>query len=544
MADTRLNALDAEFGDLLEARAAPRGVTDLSRWRDDIVGFARDFLGVKTLWLKQEEALRGIAEHRRFIHFGANSTGKTFLDAIAIIWLVFVRDTRVLALGPKEDQLKNQLMLNIRQLWHDAPDLPGEVYSMGLKRTDHPFAELLCRATGDPHRVRGYHAPNFAIAISEGQGVDEWVWEVCERMATGAEHKIIASGNTDAGPQGPFWKATRLWPHVQLSALDHPNVVTGTEVIPGGPSQEWVDGMAADHGVDSPFYITAVLGAFARDVMQGLIMPAWIDTACAFWEANLFTAWLPRSQLSLGIDVARHGSNKTVVAAARRDTNIAVVQEFTAWQGCDLTETERRVIEVCDRYGIRPRVNPSYAMENALLRAGPWGEALVNAPIGDPLRYEGHARKARLVWDIVGVGGGPHDTLKNRRYPCVGVNGGAKAIGPKADRFFNRRAEMAWTLRELLEAGHAWDQRRRAGEPPGRPVGLALPPADRDQLLRELCAIEWTITGDRKIQLEGKNTIGPKLGKGQSPDYFDALCLSLTHDYVRDFSGMGEPAVL
>jgi hypothetical protein len=60
-----------------------------------------------------------------------------------------------------------------------------------------------------------------------------------------------------------------------------------------------------------------------------------------------------------------------------------------------------------------------------------------------------------------------------------------------------------------LEVGHRWEQRRLAGEPPGIPVGLALPPSHRDQLMRELCAIEWTTTGDRKIQLEGKGTSSP-----------------------------------
>jgi hypothetical protein len=172
-----------------------------------------------------------------------------------------------------------------------------------------------------------------------------------------------------------------------------------------------------------------------------------------------------------------------------------MVREFVAWQGCDLTETERRIIAVCGRFNIRPKVT-NYAMENALKMAGPWGQALVDAPVGDPLRYLGHARKARLVFDVVGVGGGPHDTLKNRRYPVIGFNGGERALGPKANRFFNRRAEAAWQLRELLEAGHAWDQRRRAGEPAGRPVGLALPPADRDQLARiqpRTCSSTWPV---------------------------------------------------
>lgn len=139
------------------------------------------------------------------------------------------------------------------------------------------------------------------------------------------------------------------------------------------------------------------------------------------------------------------------------------------------------------------------------------------------------------MFDIVGVGGGPHDTL-TAHYPVLGFNGGETPVGRDGGRFFNRRAEAAWELRTLLELGHRWQQRRLAGELPGRPVGLALPPVNRDQLVRELCAIEWTTKGDRKIQLESKATIKMKLGKGQSPDYFDALCMAICSDGTVSFA--------
>ena len=361
MADDLLRDINTELGELVEARASGRGATDLSRWRDDIVGFAKDFLGVQTLWVKQEEALRGIAEHRRFIHFGANSTGKTFLDAIAILWLVYVRNTRVIALSPKEDQLKNQLMLNIKQLWHGA-DLSGEVYTMGIKRPDHPYAALLCIAAGDPHRARGYHAPMLAVFLQEAQGLPDWAWtDVAERMATGAEHKIIASGNTDAGPQGPFYKATRLWPNVQLSALRASKRRRRTR------SDSWraVRGVGSWHGGRSRSRFTFLHHGCPGRVRErratGMIAPAWIDTAVAFYEAGLFNGLMARGRLTLGIDVARHGTNKTVIAVVQGP----VVREFVAWQGCDLTETERRITDVCHRLSIRPTVRPNYAVENA-----------------------------------------------------------------------------------------------------------------------------------------------------------------------------------
>lgn len=42
-----------------------------------------------------------------------------------------------------------------------------------------------------------------------------------------------------------------------------------------------------------------------------------------------------------------------------------------------------------------------------------------------------------------------------------------------------------------------------------------------------------------EIQLESKGTIGPRLGKGQSPDYFDALIQALATDGAADFSWQG-----
>jgi hypothetical protein len=65
---------------------------------------------------------------------------------------------------------------------------------------------------------------------------------------------------------------------------------------------EWVDGMAADHGVDSPFYICWVLGARSIHRHDGAQPPI------------------------TGIDVVRHGTNKTVVAVVQGP----VVREFVA----------------------------------------------------------------------------------------------------------------------------------------------------------------------------------------------------------------------
>jgi hypothetical protein len=95
---------------------------------------------------------------------------------------------------------------------------------------------------------------------------------------------------------------------------------------------------------------------------------------------------------------------------------------------------------------------------------------------------------------------------------------GEKPLGERADRFFNRRAQAFWELREALEKGQ-----------------LALPPAHREQLVRELMAISYAPNADRKIQVESKAAIKVKLS-GASPDYADALAMAHCSDGVLDFT--------
>lgn len=70
---------------------------------------------------------------------------------------------------------------------------------------------------------------------------------------------------------------------------------------------------------------------------------------------------------------------------------------------------------------------------------------------------------------------------------------------------------------------------------PWRGRQLALPPAHREQLVRELTAISYARNADRKIQIESKAAIKVKLS-GASPEYADALAMAYCSDGVIDFT--------
>ncbi len=520
--DTDLAALWHELGDVTEARTASRGGTDFSRYADDIIGFARDVLHV-TPWSQQIAILKGIQDNARFVHVGANATGKTWSDAAAILWLIYARGMLVVATSALESQLKNQLMRDVTRLWHGADALGGELRSLGLIIPEHPDRGLICLAAGDAHRLRGYHSPSgLAVFLGEASGLPDWTFESAAMMSTSANDKVVASGNSDCGPVGSFWRAATTWPHVNVSALDHPNIVERRMVIPGGPSVESVKQMRDDYGETSPFFIAAVLGAWPTEVSDSLFSLAALENAFTLHANGTHHATMSRGKIVFGCDIARLGGDRTVVATLEG----SVVTAFHAWGGVPLDETVDRIIEVVARHGVRPTVPINYGAEVALYHAS--ADQFLSGQPGDPLERQDHARKARIRVDTIGVGGGVADSLRRLRYPVEDFNSSSAPTGLHAERFLNRRAQSYWRLRTLLEAGQ-----------------LALPPEWRDQLVAELLATTYAKGGEdlKKIQIAPKSLIKTHLG-GKSPDFADALVMATCDDASVSFDTALDVAVM
>lgn len=108
----------------------------------------------------------------------------------------------------------------------------------------------------------------------------------------------------------------------------------------------------------------------------------------------------------LGVDVARHGDDRTV--AVFRNGDLVEREDITVWRGVDLMQTAGRVAEIINQ----------------------------------------RQPKATFI-DGVGVGGGVVDRLKQLGFSVVDVNAGSKAMA--TDRYANSRAEMWAKMREWLK---------------------------------------------------------------------------------------------
>src|SRR5581483_6805153 len=112
------------------------------------------------------------------------------------------------------------------------------------------------------------------------------------------------------------------------------------------------------------------------------------------------------------------------------------------------------------------------------------------------------------VVDVIGLGAGVVDRLREQGYKVLAFNAAGKSRGRDSTGefgFINKRSEAWWSLREALD--------------PSADPDICLP--DDEMLLGDLSAPQWTVTSAGKIQVEDKAQIVRRLGR--STDDGDAV---------------------
>ena len=199
-----------------------------------------------------------------------------------------------------------------------------------------------------------------------------------------------------------------------------------------------------------------------------VIPTRWVEAAQARWVEPARKGEL----LSMGVDVARGGKDKTVIAMRHRHA------------GTDMW---------FDRFRVYPGSDT------------PSGRAVAGLVIAE------HRDHAPIHLDVIGVGASPYDVLRDASQPVYGVNVSESATArDKSGRltFKNLRSQLWWQMREALD--------------PESNTGIALPP-DPD-LLKELCAPRWVLSGV-SIFVESRDDIVTRVRR--SPDRASALMLAL-----------------
>jgi hypothetical protein len=287
--------------------------------------------------------------------------------------------------------------------------------------------------------------------------VPDNIFEVAEgALSTDGAFVVMAANPTRQS--GYFFdshhKMRGHWAALHWSCLDSPMV-----------SRDYIEQMATKYGRNSPVFKVRVLGDFV-DAADGVISLELCEAA-KVRDVVCSTA----APIIWGVDVARFGDDSSALAMRQGNWQLAPVRE---WWGKD-------------------------TMQTAGLIKAEWDSTMPAA------------RPKAINVDVIGIGAGVVDRLKELGLPVVGVNvAESESIRAGAEGVsFNRlRDELWWRGREWLEA---------------RDCRLA----DDDETIAELSTPTYGFTSNGRLQVERKDELRKRGVK--SPNRADAWLLTF-HD--------------
>jgi phage terminase large subunit len=437
------------------------------RWREGgPCLFAQEVLGAEPTQ-QQWDGSRELVRTRRISIRSGHGTGKSTFFAWCVLWfLTCYFPAKVPATAPTSHQLEDVLWSEIAK-WHRImreryPAL-GEQFEWSagaFRMKSAPNESFSVARTSRPERpeaLQGFHAENILFLIDEASGVADNVFEVAEG-ALSTDGAFVGMAANPTRQSGYFFdshhKMRGSWSALHWSGIDSPRV-----------SREYIANMAKKYGERSPVYKVRVLGEFvgAADGVISLELCEAAKIRDVQPIASAKTVW--------GVDVARFGDDSSALAKRKGNVQLEPVKE---WYGKD-------------------------TMQLAGLIKKEWDET--------PEKE----RPIAINVDVIGIGAGVVDRLKELGLPVVGVNvseaeatngDSPKDAKGKPVRLFNKlRDQLWWLSREWLEA---------------KDCKLC----DDDELIAELTTPTYSVLSNGLIKVEGK----PELKKRgvKSPNRADA----------------------
>ena len=410
---------------------------------------------------------------------GMIPTHNTHVASVAAVHhLLSYQPSKVITTAPTQRQVKDLLWSEIRSRYSGMVRTLGGDPGLGSPTlTDWQiepdwfatgFATSPDKASENASRLHGYHSPHLLVILDEAGGIAREVWSAIDGLLTSGNAKVLAIGNPAAGSE--FERVCRSpdWRVLRISAFDCPNLRGDGPQQPWGVTRQWVDEMRRRWGEGSSVFQTKVLGLFPESSVDTLLSIAEVEQALARMPGGEFPKDIV---VSIGVDVARFGSDETVIYVVRGNAVLAT----ESWAGQDTMKTAGRVIALALEHGL-------------------W-------------TTHGH----RIAVDDTGVGGGVVDRLRELKWGVQAVNFGSSPTSSSNEvRFLNRRTELWWNLREWIR----------------KDAALGSLSADvQDALRADLCAPKYEQRSDGRIALEPKDRVRSRVGR--SPDHGDALALAL-----------------
>lgn len=416
----------------------------------------------------QDEFLTAIAWGKRRISVrSGHGVGKSTAVSWAAIWWMFTRfPQKTVITAPTAAQLYDALFAEMKRWVNRMPPTLRSLVNAKTDRLeliaapDESFVSLRTSRAEQPEALQGVHSDHVMLIADEASGVPEAVFEAASGSMSGESAVTILLGNPTRST-GYFYDTHTKdlgFYTMKVSCVDSPRV-----------SREYIKEQANRFGEESNAYRVRVLGEFPLGD-DDTVIPIFLVEGAQQRDILL----TPDMRPIWGLDVARFGSDRTALCKRYG----AIVPERVQWKrGLDTMQVVGWVKNQYDN-------------------------------------TEGKDRPSEILVDVIGLGAGVCDRLRELKLPARGINvSEAPAFG---NEYLNLRAELWFKTREWLEARDC-----------------RLP--DDDTLKTELATVRYRFTSSGKRQVESKEEI--KKRGVPSPDLADSLILTFAGDAVIASSG-------
>lgn len=448
--------------------------------------------------------------------------GKTYIAACVILWyLACFENSLVITSAPKEGQLLGQVWKELGSLFLEfKKHFPGSVFLPGSgeirmrgsgEEQESWIAKAFVAGVGADEdaaqKAAGFHRPHMLIVTEDTPGIDPAIMKAFAQTRTDDHNLHLALGNPDHrnDPLHRFCfnekeESRPNVVHVRISALDHPNVVSGPlpngdSIIPGAIGKRRLAERAEELGVGSRLYDSRVRGISPTEAEDALIKYEWCLRASERFDDQAYRV----GKRAMGVDPSN--SDRGDPAA------------ISYWEGACCTKVDAFPCPDAGKLGedvVALARNPFHPTdeENVGVDEVGVGASTVNAAKAKRFKVRGLGGQKKPI---------PQIDQDGRWTEVIPDDyGGVKAAGPRvieAERYSSQRSQIHWLMREDLRLNR---------------VALPFDP----ELFQDLCTPKYTTKGG-VITVEEKIEIKKRLPDRRSPNKGDACAYG---NFVRDRS--------
>ncbi len=319
--------------------------TDLTTYRNNPVGFARDILKYEPT-PDQEQILQALPGRVK-VNAG-HSVGKTSIAAVVVLWWFHTRPRSVvITTAPTQRDVVDLLWTEIRILSARAglhTPFTGPRAPEVFDHEEHT-AKGYTSSTGES--FQGRHRESMLFVFDESEGIDPIYWQTTDTMYKPEEdHAWLAIGNPVTTASQSYLEDLATapnggpkWTQFQLSALNHPNVLAQLRneppPVPNAVSlgqvqqwlKDWAEPITPNEHLPTDVQWPPTSGIWYRPgpLFKGRVLgirpvegvnTVWGQTA---WEQATYRrysfehCWMHKYGITIGVDVAVYGDDSSVI---------------------------------------------------------------------------------------------------------------------------------------------------------------------------------------------------------------------------------------